>query len=111
MAPEQVHGAVAGPPADVYALGAILYHVLAGQPPHVAATPTELVVRVIEAPIEPPSRFASRPVPRGLEQLCLRALSRDPGARPPDARAFLGELQAARGAPEGRGGRPGPPRH
>jgi hypothetical protein len=98
-APEQAKGADVGPAADVYSLGAILYHVLAGRPPHAAPTAMELLVQVLEGPIEPPSRVASRSVPRALEQLCLRALRREPEARPPDAGAFLAELQAARAEP------------
>jgi len=82
MAPEQVLGATdVGPPADVYAIGAILYEVLAGvplHPPGRAALHTT-VAGVTESPCQ---RAPDRPIPPELDALCLAALATEPTARP-----------------------------
>ena len=112
MAPEQAGGATAGPgtAVDVYALGAILYELLAGRPPHRAATPAETIRDVLHADPIPPSRLNPR-VPRDLEIVCRRCLAKDPARRYPSAAALGADLgrfldgEAIEAKPEGRAGR------
>ncbi len=94
MAPEQLGGGTIGPPADVWGLGGVLYEALTGELPFEADDLASLVARVARADVVPPRRLDPA-IPRALELVCLRALSRSPDARYPDAGAFAAALEAA----------------
>ena len=82
MSPEQAAGRndLVGPPVDVYALGAVLYCLLAGRPPFQAASTVETLMQVIERdPV--PVRQLNPGVPRDLETICLKCLQKDPARR------------------------------
>ena len=93
MAPEQVSGAheSVGPPADIYALGAVLYHLLTGRPPHQGSSVEEVLVHVREAPVVAP-RLLNPSVPRDIETICLKCLEKDPARRYPSARELAADL-------------------
>ena len=79
MAPEQVRGDLdrIDQRTDVFALGAILYFLLAGRPPFSASSATEALSATLHD--EPPDLRAAAPdVPRPLASICLRALRKDP---------------------------------
>ncbi|HZZ56572.1 MAG TPA: protein kinase [Opitutaceae bacterium] len=82
MAPEQVSGLNegVGVAADVYALGAVLYHLLTGRPPHQGTNLEEVLRHVREEPVVRP-RLLHASVPRDLETICLKCLERKPSAR------------------------------
>ena len=82
MAPEQVHGrSDIGPPADVYALGAILFEILAGNSlhPRGAGALLSTLVAIDESPAK---RQPDRAIPPELDELCMSALALEPAARP-----------------------------
>ncbi|HTR55665.1 MAG TPA: serine/threonine-protein kinase [Kofleriaceae bacterium] len=88
MAPEQMRGEPVGPPADVYALGAVLFEILAGESLHPLGQAA--FASTLGTPTASPSqRRPDRAVPPELDALCVEALAEQPSARP-TARA-LGE--------------------
>lgn len=95
MAPEQAKGTSreVGAATDVYALGAILYEMLAGRPPFLPdESETALTVRVItEDPVSP--AFYRPGIPRDLETICLKCLEKKPHDRYESAAAFAEDLR------------------
>jgi WD40 repeat protein len=81
MAPEQWRGSNVGAPADVWALGVILYEMVAGDRPYRETTPISYALRVCE-PTPSPSLPADAPVPKELRSLVDACLAKDPEARP-----------------------------
>ncbi|HEY1817056.1 MAG TPA: serine/threonine-protein kinase [Kofleriaceae bacterium] len=96
MSPEQAAGDEVDARADVYALGAILYNVLAGHPPywdgHEAPTPTSLVAQATREPPTPLGELAPR-VPADLRAIVERAMARDLGTRYANAGELADELR------------------
>ena len=94
MAPEQAKGRVeqVGPRADIYALGAILYEMLTGQPPFQAESVGDVLQRLASQAPTPPRRL--RPgLPRNLEAVCLKCLEKDPRRRYRSALALADDLR------------------
>ena len=95
MAPEQAKGTnrEVGPAADIYALGAILYEILAGRPPFLPDdSETALTVRVItEEPVSP--AYYQPGIPGDLETICMKCLEKEPRDRYASAAAFAQDLR------------------
>ncbi|RKH01063.1 PEGA domain-containing protein [Corallococcus sp. CA053C] len=84
MAPEQAAGLPVDARADIYAVGNILYEMLAGHPPFQASAFGQLVVQIItQAPPPLPAQLPSgEPTPPALASLVMRCLAKEPEARP-----------------------------
>jgi serine/threonine-protein kinase len=92
MAPEQIRGEPVDGRADLYALGCLACTLLTGQPPFVAASPMELLLRQLEA--DPPTFDAGLGIPLGLQAVVRRAMAKRPEERYPDATAMAAALAA-----------------
>ncbi|MEM6954896.1 MAG: protein kinase [Myxococcota bacterium] len=93
MAPERISSIDTGPPADLYALGIILFEMLTGQLPFESEELTGFFIKHMQEPPPRPSEWAPR-CPRRLEELILALLAKDPSDRPVDAHAVIRELQS-----------------
>jgi eukaryotic-like serine/threonine-protein kinase len=92
LSPEQASGGRATPASDIYALGVVLYEMLAGRPPFTGETAVAVAAaHVSEAP--PPLEGVAPDVPPHLAAACHRALAKDPEQRPQTAAEFAGLLR------------------
>jgi hypothetical protein len=110
LAPERVLGHDATPAADVYALGVLLYELLAGRPPFAGDSGPALAMAQVHARPAPLGAVAPQ-VPPVLAAACERALAKDPAARPPSAAALAALLRStvAAGTPPRHPGPAGTP--
>jgi CheY-like chemotaxis protein len=97
-APERILGRPATAASDVFSIGAILYHALAGHPPFRGASPTAVMLAACtEEPLELPPQ-----VPRKLEAVLQRCLRKDPAQRYPTPAALRDALLGATNEWEGK---------
>ena len=95
LAPEQVSQGVADARTDVYAAGILLFEMLTGQQPHTADTPLAVAYKHVNEAVPVPSQVADG-IPAALDDLVLRATSRNPALRPADGGQFLRDLNEVR---------------
>jgi tetratricopeptide (TPR) repeat protein len=92
MTPEQARGERVDARTDVYGLGALIYHVLCGEPPFTGASSTEVIAKLLDAP--PPGVAAREPrVPIDLAAIVTKAMARSPDERYPTARELAADLR------------------
>ncbi len=91
MAPEQARGEAVDQRADVFALGAMLYHVLAGAPPYNARTATDVIAAAALGKVVPLIERERR-VPPELAAIVNRAMAASPDDRYPHAGELADEL-------------------
>ena len=92
ISPEQVEGKRGDGRSDIYSLGAILYEMLTGAPPFVAASPLAAMnLRLLKSPVPP--RAIDPEIPAGLQEVLFTALERDPRNRYPGARQLAWDLE------------------
>jgi serine/threonine-protein kinase len=93
ISPEQAQGQDAGPQADVYSIGIVLYEMLTGRVPFDAESPVAIAMQQVTA--EPPPPSATVPgIPTDLEALTLQCLAKDPIIRPAGADELVVRLDS-----------------
>src|SRR5439155_5158062 len=94
MSPEQVRGETKGisPATDVYGLGAILYEILTGRPPHTGDSTMEIYSRIMNHEPLPPRQLNPK-VHAEAQTICLKALEQDPRRRYPTAKEFADDVK------------------
>jgi len=96
MSPEQAKGIGVDVRSDLYAVGIILFELLAGKPPFMERTPMALLLK--KANEAAPTIFHVNPevnIPEGLNRVVARVLSGNPDERPADARQMMDLLSEA----------------
>jgi serine/threonine-protein kinase len=93
MSPEQARGHAVDGRSDLYSVGVVLYHLLAGRTPFEGDSPVGIALQHVSEPPVPPSQI--RNVHPGLEGVCLRALSKRPEDRFQTAREMRKALRDA----------------
>ncbi len=94
MSPEQAVGKTSKVDvrSDVYGLGTVLYHLLTGRAPFNGESATDILRQVIENEPVAPS-LLNHAIPRDLETICFKCLSKEPGRRYADARSVAEDLE------------------
>jgi len=92
LSPEQAHGHAVSPRSDLYSIGIMLYELLTGRVPFDGDSPVAVALKqVSEAPVMP--RAFNPQVSPALEDVVMRALSKDPAGRYADADEFIAALR------------------
>jgi hypothetical protein len=94
MAPEQIRGKVVDARADIYALGALAYHLVTGRPPFSGDNAIAVgFAHLSETPVPP--RQLRADVPTAIDRVIVQALAKDPDQRPSGAQVFRQALNEA----------------
>jgi serine/threonine protein kinase len=84
MAPEQVEGKPAVPQTDLYALGAVLYELIMGEPPYDGPSVIDILLKHVKQPA-PHLNVPGQKLPTGLDELVQELLAKKPQDRPESA--------------------------
>jgi hypothetical protein len=95
MSPEQAAGLAVDPRSDIYALGLILYELLAGKPTFQGQTPSLLMLAQMSTP--PPPLVLTPPLPSQLQRLVFQMLEKEANNRPPTMEEVITRLEEAMG--------------
>lgn len=98
MSPEQCQGRPIDARSDIYSLGVVLFEVLAGRAPFVGTSGQEVMRQHVHTP-PPRMRDFNPDVPAAIDEVVLRALSKDPSMRPQSAGQLAVAFSAALRAP------------
>ncbi|MDR0783906.1 MAG: protein kinase [Propionibacteriaceae bacterium] len=91
LSPEQIQGAVADARSDLYALGCLLYELLTGRPPFIGVLPARIIIQHLQTDPTPPSQIEAG-LSKAIDEVCLKALAKDPANRYQSAQEMLADL-------------------
>ena len=92
ISPEQAMGEAVGPQSDLYSLGIVLYEMLTGELPYDAETTIGIAMKHVNGPLLPP-RAVNPGVPRGINAVTCRLLSKRADERYADANELIEDLE------------------
>ena len=98
ISPEQARGLNIDARGDIYSVGIMLYELICGRLPFTASDPMEVAYMQINE--DPPKPSEITELPKGLEQIILRAIEKDPDDRFSDAGQMLAALRRFRETPD-----------
>ena len=99
IAPEQARGGYINDKADIYSVGVMLYEMLTGQLPFVADNAVSVAIMQMQAEPTPPSHI-NPSIPKGLEEITMHAMEKNPAQRFPSAADMLEDVERFRRNPE-----------
>ena len=99
IAPEQARGGHINDKADIYSVGVMLYEMLTGQLPFVADNAVSVAIMQMQAEPTPPTRI-NPAIPKGLEEITMHAMEKNPAQRFPSAADMLEDVERFRRDPE-----------
>ncbi len=99
ISPEQAKGGRVDNRSDLYSLGVVMYEMITGRPPYDGESPVAVAIQHINGGASLPSTLNPN-IPKGLEQIIVKAMSRDLRKRYPSATAMLYDLDEFRKNPD-----------
>ena len=98
ISPEQAKGGRVDDRSDLYSLGVVMYEMITGRPPYDGESPVAVAIQHINGGAKMPSTLNPN-IPGGLEQIIMKAMANDPGARYVSAAAMLYDMDEFRKLP------------
>lgn len=96
ISPEQIRGEInIGPPADIYSLGATLYHMVTGNVPFDGKNPSAVMHKHLKTPIVPPDHVNPR-LSAGISEVIEMMMAKDPKDRYQNCKDLLTDLKVVR---------------